>query len=92
MRGDIYVRDDHVLWRHVVDGVLLDVPGTELLTLTGPGAHLWELLAVPQTAGSAAGALAGQFDRPAAEIETQLRPLLDDLVQRGAVRRVGERA
>jgi len=45
-----FVRHPHVLWRRSIDAVLLlPVASDEVITLTGPDAAVWYLLAEPRT-------------------------------------------
>lgn len=89
MRGRIFVRDERVLWRHIVDGVLLSTPDSEeILTIRGAGAELWDLLAEPHTAAAIAQAMSPRFDRSADEILAEIEPVLGDLAARRVVLRI----
>ena len=57
----------------------------EPVALGGSGAALWEALVDPRTRGELASMLAVQFDVPAEHIERDMRPALDDLLERGLV-------
>lgn len=81
-----YVRSDRILWRRTMDGVVvLPVDHGEFFDLAGTGAALWELLATPHTRDEAARELLGRYQGVADQVATDLVPVLDDLVRRGAV-------
>lgn len=84
-----WVRDEAVLWRATVCGVVLFAPGDEEpCSLSDTAADLWELLATPVTIDRAAVALAARYGTDPAQIAADLRPFLADLERRRAVRRV----
>jgi Coenzyme PQQ synthesis protein D (PqqD) len=88
--ADSFVRDEAVLWRRVVDGVLLLPPGSdELMLLTGSGGEIWHALERPCSATELAGVLADRYDVTEQQLLTQVLPsTLDELERRRAVRRV----
>lgn len=88
--ADSFVRDEAVLWRRVVDGVLLLPPGSdELMLLTGSGGEIWHALERPLSASELAGVLADRYDVTEQQLLSQVLPsTLDELERRRAVRRV----
>lgn len=87
MRGPVFVRDERVLWRHIVDGVLISPPGREMLTVQGSGADLWELLSDPHSAASAAAVLGARLSHAPDRLVGEIQSALDELAERGAIRR-----
>ena len=87
---DCFVRDEAVLWRRVVDGVLLLPPESdELMLLTGSGGEIWHALERPRSATELAGVLADRYDVTEQQLLSQVLPsTLDELERRRAVRRV----
>jgi hypothetical protein len=88
--ADSFVRDEAVLWRRVVDGVLLLPPDSdELMLLTGSGGEIWHALARPRSMTALAAMLAARYDVGEQQLLSQvLPPTLDELERRRAVRRV----
>jgi len=88
--GDSFVRDEAVLWRRVVDGVLLLPAGSdELMLLTGSGGEIWHALERPLSLADLAGVLAARYDVGEQQLLSQVLPsTLDELERRRAVRRV----
>jgi hypothetical protein len=88
--ADSFVRDEAVLWRRVVDGVLLLPPESdELMLLTGSGGEIWHALERPLSTTELAGVLADRYDVTEEQLLSQvLPPTLDELERRRAVRRV----
>lgn len=83
----LWVRDSRVLWRDVVDGVVLLPPeAPEPLVLDLPGALLWQQLDTPRTAGQLAERLAAVCQEPPERITDALPATLADLREREAVR------
>jgi len=87
---DSYVRDEAVLWRRVVDGVLLLPPESDdLMLLIGSGGEIWHALERPLSMADLAGLLAARYDVTAQQLLSQVLPsTLDELERRRAVRRV----
>lgn len=88
--GDSFVRDEAVLWRRVVDGVLLLPPESdELMLLTGSGGEIWHALERPLSMAALAGVLSARYDVGEQRLLSQVLPsTLDELERRRAVRRV----
>jgi hypothetical protein len=63
-----------VLLLHATDG--------ELVSLTGTGVGLWELLAEPTELSELAWVMSGSYGVDAEVVESDLRPVLDELVKR----------
>lgn len=79
----VYGRSERVLWRRGHETVLLLQPGQpEVVSLTGAGTALWELLATPTTVAAAADRLSGAYGVPADEVATDIQGVLDDLAER----------
>jgi Coenzyme PQQ synthesis protein D (PqqD) len=84
----VYVRSDRVLWRRGHETVLLLQPGQrEVVSLSGAGTTLWELLATPTTVAAAADRLSGEYGVPADQVATDIRSVLDDLADREILHR-----
>ena len=82
-----WMRAEEVLWREVVDGVLLLAPGEqEPVVLSGSGVLVWERLAEPATGKVLAAWLADAYGQPPDTILEDLLPALADLEDRGLVR------
>ena len=72
--------------RTAADRVIIARPGREDFdALTGPAVAIWNLLQEPRTLIELVDTLAWAYQAPRAEIERDIRALLDDLLQRGAV-------
>lgn len=84
-----YSRGKRVLWRQAADRVLL-LPATdgELVSLTGTGVALWELLTEPLELGDLSAVMATAFDVDPELIAADLLPILEDLTRRGLVEAV----
>jgi hypothetical protein len=76
-------------WRATLVGLVL-LPGgrSEPVTLAGSAGALWAELAHPTTEEDLAHRLADQFDADPDQVATDLRPLLDQLLDLGAVQKV----
>jgi hypothetical protein len=82
----VWRRRGDVLWRRSLDAViLLPVGVEEPLTLPGPGAAVWDLLAEPATVAELVAILADAYDEDSAVVEHDVRALLGDLEGLGAV-------
>jgi hypothetical protein len=72
--------------RTVADRVILAPPGREDYdALTGPAVAIWNLLQEPRTLVELVDTLAWAYQAPRAEIERDIRALIDDLLERGVV-------
>jgi len=77
-----------VLWRATLDAVLVrPLHATEVVKLEGTGRALWEVLSEPCSFDSVCAELARTHDADPAQIAVDLRPVIDDLVDRGVVSR-----
>jgi hypothetical protein len=80
-------RNPAVLWRKVLDGVLLLAPGQhEPVHITTPGDLLWDGLASPATPAELAHRLAERHDAPEHVIRTDIEGVLLVLIEIGAIR------
>jgi hypothetical protein len=72
--------------RTVADRVILARPGRDDYdALTGPAVAIWNLLQEPRTLIDLVDTLAWAYQAPRAEIERDVRALIDDLLERGVV-------
>lgn len=72
--------------RTVADRVIIARPGREDYdALTGPAVAIWNLLQEPRTLSELVDTLAWAYQAPRDEIERDIRALLGDLLERGAV-------
>jgi hypothetical protein len=80
-----------VLTRRSGDRLILLTPrgGDELVELTGTSLMLWDVLETPHDQEGIAQLLARTFDVDAEVVRQDIAPVLDDLVERGALERVG---
>lgn len=70
--------------------VLLDIDGGHYFTLTGTvSVRIWQMLKVPQSAGSLVDALVEEFDIDRHRCREETRQFLDELIAKGLVRIVG---
>jgi hypothetical protein len=83
-----WARQPSVLWRRVLDDVVLLPPGADEPFALAGGWELWDHLTQPRTAEELARALAASSGADPAAVRAQLGPLLDDLAARGAIRQV----
>jgi len=84
-----YRRVTQVLWRRTADRVmLLPVPEGELISLSGTGVVLWDLLAAPASEQDLASTLAQVFGEAPERVAADIRPVLDDLVERRLIETV----
>jgi hypothetical protein len=95
---DHVLRRGDVIWRSVLDGVLVrrprSVAGTagdeaEVVRLSGSGVALWHALAAPVTHAELCAELARDHGVDVATVAADLQPVLDDLLGRGLVVRDG---
>ncbi len=81
-----YRRAPGTLWRRIFDEVLLFPPNaTEPLSVTMPGALVWELLREPISLDELIHEVASHFDAPMEQVEDDLEALLARLVSEHAV-------
>lgn len=73
------------MWRTAPGFLVLAREGTEVLTVTGPGADVWELLAGEPDEGSLVRGLADRYGVPAEVVQRDLVELLDRLRADGHV-------
>lgn len=84
-----YAREDATLWRGVIGGVLLLVPGCdETVHVSTPGDVVWDLLAEPRTLDQLAEALAAEYGEPVDTVLRDVEPIVRSLHDLGAVRSV----
>ncbi|MFW5899556.1 MAG: PqqD family protein, partial [Jiangellaceae bacterium] len=77
---------DRVVWRHSSGGVLvLPVSGSEVVTLSGTGEDVWELLSEPHTVQALGQRLAERYAAPQATVLAELGSVLDELSGRGVL-------
>lgn len=82
-----WVRDDATLTRRTIDGmVLLPPDATEPFAVTGSGAVVWRLLDEPQSVETIVARLADAYAEDPARVAHDVRPLLDELIERGVLR------
>jgi hypothetical protein len=87
---DLYVPNPGVLFQHFADGAVVYSPGDEsYFGLNGTGAEVWKLL--PKEGTSFDDLLQQMIamypEAPEADLQTDLRDLLDELVRHGLLRR-----
>jgi coenzyme PQQ synthesis protein D (PqqD) len=86
----VYRRGPEVLWRNSADRVVLLPPkAANPISVDGPGQALWILLEEPQSADALEISLARQYAVDRAVVSEALVPLLDELVEAGAIEPVG---
>lgn len=75
-----------VLWRTVIDGVLILSRGAdEPVLLTGSGVALWSALDQPASLADVVHRLARDHQTDRATVESDLAPVVADLVDRGVL-------
>jgi hypothetical protein len=85
-----YSRGRRVLWRQTSDRVLLlPADDGELVSLTGTGLLLWELLAEPMELMEIADFMSATYGVTTDVVESDLVPVLDDLGHRGLIELAG---
>lgn len=81
-----WVRDDEALWRRTPNAVVVLASGSrEPFTMAGSGPALWEELAEPVDEGALCHRLAQRFGTEASAVADDVRRVIEDLVERGAV-------
>lgn len=86
------IADDNV-WSGLGDEVvILDLRSSSYLGLDEVGAEIWKLLAEPRTVADLEARLSALYDVDPADLSRDLRPFLEDLVDRGLVVLDGEDA
>lgn len=79
-------RASRVLWRYTADGVtVLPLEAAEPFVLNGAGAALWESLREARSLEDAVTTLSARFDVPPTQVMESVRPIVEELVDRGAV-------
>ena len=85
---DPTVRRADVVWRRVADGVMIRRRGDdETVVLTGSGVALWTALEAPIAVEELTRRLAATHGTTPEVVAADIGPVLDDLVDRGVVRR-----
>ena len=82
LTGTIRRRDD-VLYRVGVDFLAIARVDGYSLTLTGPGASIWEILQGPMTGGSVVSVLAEEYEVPHETVACDIGPVLERMVSEG---------
>lgn len=83
---EVLERAPAVLWRRTLRGVLISVVGEEEpFLLTAPGDAMWAMIDRPMTRTELVDLLAASFDAPARTIAGDVEPVLQILVDRGAL-------
>ncbi|MFQ5558344.1 MAG: PqqD family protein [Acidimicrobiales bacterium] len=76
-----------VLWRTVLDGVLVRVRGSDdTVLLAGTGVALWRVLDEPTPVRQVVERLAAEHGASSERVAADLDPVLDDLIARGVLR------
>lgn len=75
-----------MVWRSAPGFLALARPGSDALTISGPAADLWELLAADPTPAGLAATLAARYGADPAMVESDLAPVLDALFRHGFIR------
>ena len=84
--GAVWRRRDDVLWRRSLDAVILLPVGVEdPVTLPGTGASVWDVLETPASLTELVEVLADAYDADPAVVEHDVRALLAELEELGAV-------
>lgn len=78
-------RHPESIWRSAPGFLAVARPGTEILTVSGPAADLWELLDRHTTLSDVAAELAARHDAPVDVVLHDLEPLWDRLRIEGLV-------
>jgi len=79
-----------VLWRRSGTAVVFLPPGApDPLTLAGSGPEIWELLAEPRTLDALVTLLAAAHGADPDQVRADVEPVLDQLLESGALERFG---
>lgn len=82
-----YRRSLEVLWRRVLDDVVLLPPGIdEPVLISGPGGLVWELLSDPVSIDEIVDQVVAVYRAVPDRVRSDMTVLLDELVRLGAVR------
>lgn len=82
----IVVRAHRVLWRRVLDGVLVLAPGADKPIHIGtPGELLWDLLVVPTSISDLVGTVVDFFDVEDAQAQVDVQEAIQMLSRSGVV-------
>ena len=88
MTGSVYRRSPSVLFRAFDDEVILGSPDREGFdALPGTARTVWEVLALPRSFEELVTELAQAYEAPADRVAGDVRPLMEQLEQRGWVER-----
>ena len=80
------LRRADVLWRRVIEGVLIQPRGAEEpILLTGSGGALWDELADPTRFEELVGRLARAHRADREEVAADIAPVIEELVGRGVL-------
>lgn len=86
-----YVRAPDVLWRRLIDEVIVLPPSRDVpLRLQGTGVPLWDLLEHERSLDELAEILAAHHRAAAEVVHADLTPVLEELVETGAVQAASE--
>ena len=81
-RRRVYARAPGVLWRRVVDEILVLAPGADNpASLSAAAAVLWEELGSPASLPELAGSIARVLQRDPRSLSADLKRTLDELVR-----------
>lgn len=81
-----YSRASRIVWRNTSGGIMvLPLTESKVVTLSGTGEDLWELLDEPHPIPALAQRLAERYGVPQSTVMAELPPVLDDLTGRGVL-------
>jgi hypothetical protein len=84
-----FAQSSSIPWRQIGDDIILAPAGRDDFDqLSGTAAVVWSILETPASLESLVSTLAEIYAVPAEEIDTDVRALVADLVQRGAIREI----
>lgn len=85
----VYRRNEAVLSRRTPDGlVLLPLPRRQVVTVTGAGSLLWDLLDEPRSVDQLGVLLATTFAATPESIARDITPVVEDLASRRVLQRI----
>jgi hypothetical protein len=85
----VYCRNEAVLVRRTPDGlVLLPLPRRQVVTVTGAGSLLWDLLEEPRSVEQLGLLLADTFAAEPEHIARDIAPVVEDLAARRVLHRI----